>query len=82
MYKKKKNEIHKQNYALFDKYKEEINPTNIGEFSSILIDEASKNLKDFYAFILFTKSRLYYFKVKRMDTATSENISSNQHDLR
>lgn len=77
----KKNDIRKQIFLLFDKYKEEINPTNIGEFCSILIDGASRNLKNFYAFILFTKSRLYYFKIKRMDIATSENIALETREI-
>ena len=77
----KKNDIRKQIFLLFDKYKEEINPTNIGKFCSILIDGASRNLKNFYAFILFTKSRLYYFKIKRMDIATSENIALETREI-
>ncbi|KAK8878565.1 hypothetical protein M9Y10_005345 [Tritrichomonas musculus] len=71
----KKSDIRKHIYILFNKYNSEINYQNVGEFASILIDGASRNLKNFYAFILFTKSRLFYIKISKMDKATSENIS-------
>lgn len=71
----KKSDLRKQIYLLFENFKSYINKENVGEFCSILVDGASRNLKNFYAFILFTKSRLFYLKIHRVDIPTSENIS-------
>lgn len=50
-------------------------------FCSILLDGAKRNNKNFYGFIIFTKQRLFYFKIERIINATSINIVYAIQDL-
>lgn len=71
----KRENLRKQIYELFDNKRAEINKDSIGEFCSILIDGAKRNLKNFYGFVIFSKSRLFYFQISNLKIAISENIS-------
>lgn len=51
------------------------------KFCSIMLDGAKRNNKNFYGFIIFTKHRLFYYKIERIINATSINIVYAIQDL-
>lgn len=59
----------------------EIKTKIFGEFYSILLDLSKRNNKNFYAFIIFTKERLFYFKIENLNNSSSQNIVSATQDL-
>ena len=60
---------------LFEKFQSEITRENLGEFCSILLDGSTRNLKNYYGFIIFSIKRLFYFKIEKLENSTSLDIS-------
>lgn len=63
------------------KSRNDIKTKIFGEFYSILLDLSKRNNKNFYAFIIFTKERLFYFKIENLNNSSSQNIVSATQDL-
>lgn len=70
----KKNILRKKICEIGQSYLNEINTKCNEKFCSVLIDGAKRNNKNFYAFIIFTRERLFFFKIEKINCATTKNI--------
>ena len=71
----KRSDLRAHIYKLFEKFQSEITRENLGEFCSILLDGSTRNLKNYYGFIIFSIKRLFYFKIEKLENSTSLDIS-------
>ena len=70
----KRKDLRKKICDLALTYLIDINEKCNEKFCSVLIDGAKRNKKNFYGFVIFTKERLFYFKIEKVFCATSKII--------
>ena len=71
----KRNDLRNKIFELFERIKYNITIQCNDKFCSILLDGSTRNNKNFYGFIIHTKSRLYYYKIESIEYASAENIA-------
>lgn len=71
----KRNNLRNKIFELFEQIKYSIKFQCKEQFCSILLDGSTRNNKNFYGFIIHTKSRLYYYKIESIEFASAENIA-------
>ena len=62
----KRRKLREKINSLFTSFQNEINKDSIGEFCSIILDGATRNLQNFYGFIIFTKNVFFISKYKNL----------------
>ena len=70
----KRRKFREKIYSLFTSFQNEIKKGNIGEFCSIILHGATRNLQNFYGYIIFTKKTSFLFENTKLDISAGENI--------